>query len=76
VNTVEKIIISYPCRELMYTSSTMGTWVRHRLVNDVDRYVIIRKLLDSIFNTLPILIRRWKTKTYCTYKGIFFRKVA
>jgi hypothetical protein len=33
-------------------------------VNDVDRYVIIWKLLDSISRMLPVFIRRWEMQTY------------
>jgi hypothetical protein len=29
-------------------------------VSDVDSYVIIRKLLDSIFNIFPAFIRQWE----------------
>jgi hypothetical protein len=30
------------------------------LINDVKRYVIIRQLLHSIFNILPVLTRWWE----------------
>jgi hypothetical protein len=45
--------------------------------NGVHRYVIIRNSLDSIFNILPVLIRRWEIQTclqmtflpyYCLHK--------
>jgi hypothetical protein len=37
-----------------------GSWE----AGDVDHYVIIRKLLDYIFNVLPVFIRRWEVQTY------------
>jgi hypothetical protein len=37
-------------------------------VNDVDRYVIARKLLDSIFNILALFIRRWERIIETGYK--------
>lgn len=33
-------------------------------ISDVDWYVAINKLLDSILNLLPVLIRRWKIQIY------------
>jgi hypothetical protein len=33
-------------------------------VSDVDRYVIVMKLLDSIFNMLSVFIRRWEIRSY------------
>jgi hypothetical protein len=34
----------------------MGTRVRHRQISDVERYVIVIKLLDLIFNLLPMFM--------------------
>jgi hypothetical protein len=31
---------------------------------DVDRYVIIRKLVDAVFNMLPVFIRQWEVQIY------------
>jgi hypothetical protein len=42
-------------------------------INDVDLYVIIRELPDSIFNIFPVFICRWEIHTYM---GLSFRKVA
>jgi hypothetical protein len=33
------------------------------LVSDVNRYAIIRELLDSVFNTLLVFIHWWKIQT-------------
>jgi hypothetical protein len=33
-------------------------------VSDEDNYVIVRKLLDYIFNMLSVVIRRWEIRTY------------
>jgi hypothetical protein len=33
-------------------------------VSDVDRYVIVGKLLDAVLSILPEFIRRWGIKTY------------
>lgn len=33
-------------------------------VNDIDRYVTITKLIDFIFNILPIFICRWQIQTH------------
>jgi hypothetical protein len=44
----------------IYYENEGGSWP----VSGVDRYVIIRKLLDSIFNIIPVLIRRWDIQTY------------
>jgi hypothetical protein len=33
-------------------------------VSDVDRYVTIRKLLDSMFSILPVFLRRLEIQTY------------
>jgi hypothetical protein len=30
----------------------------------MDRYVINRQLLDSIFNIFQVVIRRWEIQTY------------
>lgn len=43
-------------------------------VNDVDRYSIIRMLLDSIYSLLPIFIRYGKFRH--SYRGLFFSKFA
>jgi hypothetical protein len=32
-------------------------------VSDVHHYIIIRKLLDFIYNILPVLIRLWECQT-------------
>jgi hypothetical protein len=32
---------------------------------EANRYIIIRNLLDSTFNTLQVFIRRWEIRTYC-----------
>jgi hypothetical protein len=48
------------------------------IVSDVDSYVINRKLLDSIFNTLLLIVREWEIQIYlqrtflplgCLHKG-------
>jgi hypothetical protein len=41
--------------------------------SDVDRYVIIRKLPDYVYNAPPLLKCRWEIQTHT---GLFFRKVA
>jgi hypothetical protein len=33
-------------------------------VSDVYHYVVIKKLLDSVFNILPVFIYRWESKIY------------
>jgi hypothetical protein len=33
-------------------------------LSDVDRYVIIRNILNFIFNILSLFIRRWEIQTY------------
>jgi hypothetical protein len=33
-------------------------------VSDADGYVIIKDLIDSIFNILTVFIRRWEIQTY------------
>jgi hypothetical protein len=51
-------------REIGYTPSAVEIRVRHcRLVTKTGLYVIIRKLLGSIFNTLPVLTRWWDIQT-------------
>jgi hypothetical protein len=50
----------------------METKYRIRVLSDVDSYVTI-ELLDPIFNTLPVFIRRWEIQTYA---GVSVRKVA
>jgi hypothetical protein len=47
-----------------YTPSTMGHGVMLSSVNDVARSVIIRNLIDFIFNVLPVFIRRWEIQIY------------
>jgi hypothetical protein len=46
-----------PILDLLYNEHTSLS------VSDVDRDVI-RKLLDSIFNILPVFTLRWKTQTF------------
>jgi hypothetical protein len=36
-------------------------------VSDVERYVIIKKLPDSIFNPFPLFICRWEIREYLTW---------
>jgi hypothetical protein len=43
-------------------------------VSDVHSYLIIRKLLDSVFSILLLFIHRWGIRH--AYTGLFFRKVA
>jgi hypothetical protein len=43
-----------------------GCVVRDGSINDVDLYVIIIKLLDSIFSTLLLFICQWEIKMYLT----------
>jgi hypothetical protein len=50
----------------------METRVRHPSASDVDRYVIITKLFDSIFNNIPVFMGNSDMHK----QGIFFRKVA
>jgi hypothetical protein len=56
-----------------YTASSMGTRARHRQLSDIGRYVMIRKLLDPIFNMLSVFIRRCEIHIYT---GLFFHNVA
>jgi hypothetical protein len=48
----------------IYTTSIMGTRLRHLSLSDVNRYVTVRKLLDSTFNILSVFIRLWEIKKY------------
>jgi hypothetical protein len=56
-------------RSLLYTRNY---WKRiwDISISDVDFYVIIFKLLDSIYNALPVFLSRWEFRR--TYKGSFF----
>jgi hypothetical protein len=47
-----------------YTPSTMGARVRRPSASDVDRYVILTKLFDSIFNILAVFIGEWQIQIY------------
>jgi hypothetical protein len=50
-------------------------WRRGRvIVSDVDRYVIIRNVLGSIFSILPVFIIQWEIQKY--FMGFSFRKIA
>jgi hypothetical protein len=62
----EFYIYSIQCENELVSSS----------VSDMDRYVIIRKLLGSIFGVLPVLIRQWEINKYTICVGLFFRNVA
>lgn len=63
---------SHRCEDLK-SSSAMRTRLPPLSVSDVDGYIIVRKLLDSIFAIFPLFIRRWEFQRI--YTGIFFRKV-
>lgn len=42
-------------------------------VSDMDGYVIVRKVLDSVLNIFPLFICWWEIQAYT---GCFFLKVA
>jgi hypothetical protein len=57
--TTEKLLLADPHSDRISTILHL-LWERGCVIfNDVDRYIIIRKLLDYIFNMLPVFIRRW-----------------
>jgi hypothetical protein len=79
-----KASASFISAKRVYGAHFMGRWVvlyfiyhgnkgASLSVGDVDGYVIIRKLLDPIFNILPVIICRCKIHTYTE---LFFRKIA
>jgi hypothetical protein len=37
--------------------------------DDIHHYVISQKLLDSIFNKLPLFIRHWEKRKGCSVSG-------
>jgi hypothetical protein len=46
-----------------YILSARGTRVYHQSVIDIDHNIIIRRLPDSIFNTLPVYKFWWEVQT-------------
>jgi hypothetical protein len=50
-------------RNLLY-SVYCGSEGASSSFNDVDGYVVIRKLLDSNWNIHPVFVRRWEIQTY------------
>jgi hypothetical protein len=58
--------------EVVKTPSSMGMVPCHRYLLTQAANVTIIKLLDSIFNILPVFILRWKFGKI--YTGLFFRK--
>jgi hypothetical protein len=47
-----------------YTQAVDSICYGNVIVSDKDRQVTNRNLLNSIFNILPIFIRRWKIQIY------------
>jgi hypothetical protein len=44
---------------MLYNPSTAGIRGASSLLSNIDRYVIIRKLLDSVLNIVPVFIH-WR----------------
>jgi uncharacterized membrane protein len=65
-------LINMKCAESIYTycfdacpPCIVGTRAKHhQIVSDVDRHVIIGKLLEFIFIILSVILRRWEIQTY------------
>lgn len=70
LNSIEFFTLWPPCQQIHSTYS--GKDDASSSLSYADRY-IVRKLLCSVLNVLPVITRLCETQTYI---GIFFRKVA
>jgi hypothetical protein len=55
-------MLTYKSEQLYSVCSTKG--------NDVVCYIIIKKLLDSIFNILPVFIHQWEIQTHWIHTSL------
>jgi hypothetical protein len=65
------------CNALYYAARSVcyGIEDASSSVSDVDRYIIIRILLDSTFKVLPVFIRRCEIRTHYHVYGLDYRRM-